>query len=260
MRLGIVSDLHLNFSGLDLPVDDLDILVIAGDTSPVHTQVAHWLERTVPPELPVVMVMGNHDYEGQRIRQAVANLRHCLAERQLDNVHLLADEATVIAGVRFLGTTLWTQFDAFEPGIPRHVAAQSAAYQISDFRSILGKDGGYLAPSEMAAAHRAARRFLRQELGRPFSGKTVVVSHFLPSTRCCVGQFKDSPLNPYFATDSDDLVERADLWIHGHTHASIDLEIRGTRVVCNPRGYSRQFGLAENPEWDPACRVNLLEP
>jgi Icc-related predicted phosphoesterase len=27
------------------------------------------------------------------------------------------------------------------------------------------------------------------------------------------------------------------LWIHGHTHESMDYTLAGTRVVCNPRGY-----------------------
>ena len=30
---------------------------------------------------------------------------------------------------------------------------------------------------------------------------------------------------------------RAALWIHGHTHTRFDYRVRGTRVVCNPRGY-----------------------
>ena len=32
--------------------------------------------------------------------------------------------------------------------------------------------------------------------------------------------------------------DRAALWIHGHMHDSFDYEINGTRVVCNPRGYT----------------------
>ena len=31
---------------------------------------------------------------------------------------------------------------------------------------------------------------------------------------------------------------RAPLWIHGHTHTAFDYTVRGTRVVCNPRGYA----------------------
>ena len=46
-----------------------------------------------------------------------------------------------------------------------------------------------------------------------------------------------------------------DVWMHGHTHSSVDMEIGQTRVVCNPRGYSRQFNLSENNRWDPTKDV-----
>ncbi len=37
----------------------------------------------------------------------------------------------------------------------------------------------------------------------------------------------------------DGLIESAHppLWIHGHTHASIDTHVGKTRIVCNPHGY-----------------------
>lgn len=258
MILGVVSDLHLNFSSLDLPTEGLDALVIAGDTSPYHEQTASWIAQKLPRGLPVIMVMGNHDYEGFHIHKAAGHLKSCLAEYGLSDVHLLDNEAVVIDGVRFLGTPLWTRFDAFEPDILRHVAEGLAKYQICDFSTILSREGKLLVPQQMAAEHMDARNFLHRELVlNPYAGKTVVVSHFLPSTACCDTQFKGSPLNPYFATNVESLVELADLWIHGHTHASVDTAVKGTRTVCNPRGYSPTMGLSENPEWRPDFRIDL---
>lgn len=258
MILGVVSDLHLNFSSLDLPTEGLDALVIAGDTSPHHEQSASWLARKLPRGLPVIVVMGNHDYEGFHIHKAAKHLKACVAEYGLADVRVLENEATVINGVRFLGTPLWTRFDAFEPEILRHVAEGLAKHNICDFGSILSREGKLLNPSQMAAEHLDARNFLHRELVlNPHAGKTVVVSHFLPSPACCDTKFKGSPLNPYFATNVENMVEHADLWIHGHTHASVDAEIRGTRVVCNPRGYSQAMGLSENPEWRPDFRIDL---
>lgn len=258
MILGVVSDLHLNFSSLDLPTEGLDALVIAGDTSPHHEQVASWLARKLPGDLPVLLVMGNHDYEGFRIHKAAAHLKACLADYGMGNVHVLDNEALVIDGVRFLGTTLWTRFDAFEPEVPRHVAEWHAQRGISDFSNILDREGRMLQPQAMALEHMDARNFLHRELVlNPHPGKTVVVSHFLPSVVCCDTRYKGSALNPYFATNVESLVARADLWIHGHTHASLDTVVEGTRVVCNPRGYSREMGLSENQGWCPDLRIDL---
>ena len=45
---------------------------------------------------------------------------------------------------------------------------------------------------------------------------------------------------------------RAALWIHGHTHTAFDYDVRGTRVVCNPRGYPH-----ETTGFDPALVVTV---
>lgn len=259
MILGTVSDLHLNFSGVDIPTEGLDALAIVGDTSPHHEQTATWIARTLPASLPVLLVMGNHDYEGHRLDRAAESLTNALRAQRLDNVHVLDNRAVVLNGVRFLGTPLWTRFDAFEPHVMRHAAEAIAKHQICDFGAILSREGRLLTPGDMALEHLAARDFLLRELSREHAGKTVVLTHFLPSPQCCDTRFRGSPLNPYFATDVEGLVARADLWLHGHTHASVDRVIQGTRVVCNPRGYSRTFGLSENPDWDPAFRIDLTD-
>jgi len=49
---------------------------------------------------------------------------------------------------------------------------------------------------------------------------------------------------------------RADLWIHGHTHDSFDYVLKGTRVLCNPRGYAKD-GVNENPLFDANLTVEV---
>jgi hypothetical protein len=50
--------------------------------------------------------------------------------------------------------------------------------------------------------------------------------------------------------------DRVRLWVHGHTHDSFDYTIKGTRVVCNPRGYARD-GVNENPHFEPGFTVQV---
>jgi predicted phosphodiesterase len=47
--------------------------------------------------------------------------------------------------------------------------------------------------------------------------------------------------------------ERVALWIFGHTHRVADLNVRGTRVISNPRGYPHEPVAG----FDPACVVEL---
>jgi hypothetical protein len=48
---------------------------------------------------------------------------------------------------------------------------------------------------------------------------------------------RQDPLTPAYASDLEPLFGKADLWCHGHIHASVDYTVGGTRVVSNPRGY-----------------------
>lgn len=83
-------------------------------------------------------------------------------------------------------------------------------------------------------------------LSEHYSGKTVVVTHQLPSMLSVDDKYKENLLSSCFASNLDDLFGNVNIWIHGHTHESFDYVANGTRVICNPRGYSRFDGYTEN--------------
>ena len=66
------------------------------------------------------------------------------------------------------------------------------------------------------------------------------MTHHLPSQQCVAPQHKDSPLNPFFVCDMEDLIleRQPSLWLFGHTHSSVDIQIGKTRLLCNPFGYA----------------------
>lgn len=70
-----------------------------------------------------------------------------------------------------------------------------------------------------------------------------MVTHHLPSKQSIKPCFEGDPLNRFFLCDVDDLIERGGpaLWVHGHTHSSIDARVGGTRIVCNPLGYPNWY-------------------
>ncbi|MNN64822.1 hypothetical protein D3C81_1802880 [compost metagenome] len=70
----------------------------------------------------------------------------------------------------------------------------------------------------------------------PFNGRTVVVTHHAPLVSV-LPEYLGRELGPAYVNDWGALVERAHVWLFGHTHKAVDFVAPGCRVVSNPRGY-----------------------
>jgi predicted phosphodiesterase len=234
MRLHILSDLHLEFAPFAPPEVAADLLIAAGDIA-TGTEGLQWLRRAYP-DRPIIYVLGNHEYYGERYPALLATLR---AQAEGTNVHVLEQEAVTVSGVTILGCTLWTDFDL--DGDPDEAMYQ-AEQQMSDYRAITivadGRDAR-LRAAHTRAWHRVARAWLEAALGRRQGGPLVVVTHHVPCTRSIAPQYIGDVLNGAFASNLDELIAKsgARLWVHGHTHTAFDYVQGQMRVVCNPRGY-----------------------
>ncbi|MNN61383.1 hypothetical protein D3C81_1766140 [compost metagenome] len=78
-----------------------------------------------------------------------------------------------------------------------------------------------------------------------------------PSMLSVEEQYATNLGSPAFASQLDDVVAQADLWVHGHMHASLDYRVQDCRVVCNPCGYKRPDGTPENERYDPGFIVDI---
>jgi len=250
MRIHVLSDLHIEI-GSYLPHEvECDVVVLAGDIGN-HTSGIEWARR-VWPDQQIIYVPGNHEYYGlertstlQAMREAASKLR----------VHLLDNDEVVIGGVRFLGSTIWTDFNLF--GEPTKQQAMSVGKRcLNDFR-LIKEQGRVFSPERSIEIHEASLAWLSAKLKEDFVGETVVVTHHLPSMQSVSDRFKMSILSACFASNLDDMFGRSALWIHGHTHDSLDYVQNSTRVLCNPRGYSRYGHDQENNEFNPALVVEL---
>ena len=253
MRLHILSDLHLSCGTLEVARNDADLVVLAGDIARPREAVA-WASALGKP---VLYVAGNHEFYGGTIAGTLAELRALCAGTV---VRVLDRDEDVIDGVRFLGATLWTDFMLSGPGEGREAAVREALLHVRDFARIRMDDAGTapFMPDDCAALFRAHAAWLEERLARPHPGPTVVITHHAPSRASIHPRFAGSPLNACFVSDAERLLDgtRARLWIHGHTHDSFDYVRNGTRVVCNPRGYSKD-GVNENPCFDANFRVDV---
>lgn len=240
MKIQLLSDLHLEtetYTPRSLP--EAEVLVLAGDIDASwrgYQLFANW-------PVPVLVVAGNHEFDGRELNDAWPALRALCSELGLS---LLERQSTLLQDrsgrtVRFLGTTRWSDFDAFGPA-GRARAERAGSY----FQRVMQATRGG-APFDAAAVREEAlscRAWLEQQLGQAAQGRwaqTVVITHFAPSLKSADPRFGHQPGTASFCNADDDLIPRADLWLHGHLHCRHDYRVERagalpSRVMCNARG------------------------
>ncbi len=255
MRLQIFSDLHVDVAP-PRPITvapDIDAIVVAGDVCEGAEQAFAWLRRIVPMQVPIVMVLGNHEFYRRCWPEEVALAQ---AQAPLYGVHLLEDAVVALGGARFIGATLGTDYAIFGEHTVPH-AMDVANRGLNDHRRIAWakQPRRRFRPQEALALHRRSRSVIAAELAKPFDGSTVVVTHHAPHPRSLHSRYRNDLLSAAYVSDLTALIEagQPDLWVHGHVHQSFDYRIGTTRVVCNPNGY----GTTENGAFDPALVVEI---
>jgi predicted phosphodiesterase len=246
VRLYVLSDLHLErqpFTALDV---EADAVVLAGDIS-TGTRGLEWARRWAGGR-PVIYVAGNHEFYGHALPGLFDELRRCAAG---SSVRVLEDDELILDGVRFLGCTLWSDFD-FDGPERRTESMRLCERFVNDYELItFGPGARTLTADYTRTLHLSSRRWLAARLAQPHDGPTVVVTHHAPLIRTRPSALVMRALAGAFASDVTDLMgaDRVALWIFGHTHRTADLQVRGTRVLSNPRGYPQQ----PVPGFDPTC-------
>ena len=240
MKLQILSDLHLESETFDPePAAGAELLVLAGDIDTRWTA----LERFRGWPVPMLMVAGNHEFDGRDLHQAWEPLREACDRA---GIRLLQREEAVMSdaagrSVRFLGATRWSDFGLFgDRG--RLKAERAAAYYLKKMGATL--QGQPLDPQALRTEGQACRAWLERALTQPqarSANATVVITHFAPSLRSADPRYGRQPGTASFCNADDDLLPRADLWIHGHLHCRHDYAVdrpgrAPARVVCQARG------------------------
>lgn len=262
MNLYLQSDLHLGPYTFEPPDVEADVVALVGDIG-THTHGLQWAIRTFGPRgMTILYVTGNHEFYDAELHGLLAELHRIAAEARSAGVDVwvLENEAHVKDGVRFLGATLWTDYRLYGGGAAMADAMARAARHMNDHQLIRCAPHQQFTPSQALRLHSQSTAWLQEQLYTPFEGKTVVLSHHLPSFESVAPCYKDDALSAAFASRLDALVKKSDYWLHGHTHCSLDYQLGKSRVVCNPRGYRVRFaGLPcwENRNWDPALVLPL---
>lgn len=292
MKIQLLSDLHLeaNPGFVAVPAQGAELLVLAGDIGSYQVRQdgsvmaePDWgLQRfsPLPPyanwPVPVVFVPGNHEYDGRDVDEVHVGLRKTCDRL---GIQWLEREVSHLPGIRFIGTTLWADYDALGADLPpappavahgsakkkpvkppairldplthrlrqREKAFRSANFYLSKMNG--QRHGALFDAQAMRELALECQAWLRAALAQPFEGRTVVVTHFAPTLHSADPRYGLTPGTAGFCNALDELLPQADVWLHGHLHCPTDLTVGRCRIVANPLGYAhKNEQLAFQPE------------
>jgi hypothetical protein len=281
MKIQLLSDLHLEAHPhfVPTPAPDADVLVLAGDVGSYQggsqlMDADFGLARFSPRHgwpVPVLFVPGNHEYDAldfdqahSRLRETCERLGITFLERGIVRTDTLLPHAS--APVRFIGTTLWSDFDALamDPTALKSTTEllqlREKAFRAANFylrKAGTSRHGQALLAEQVREQALVCQAWLREALATPFEGATVVITHFAPSLQSADPRYGLAPGTAGFCNALDALLPQARLWLHGHLHCPSDYVKNGCRVVANPLGYARK---GEQSRFKPALCLDLYGP
>ena len=282
MKIGVCSDLHLEFGDLMLTNEDnVDVLILSGDIlverdldmydrrqeelgfSRYRSQRFHDFFSRVNFQFPkVIYVAGNHEHYHGDFKYTINELKRKLA--QYENVHVLDKECIEIQDVMFIGGTLWTDMNKSD-----EYTLHGIRSMMNDFRCVKNslrevnykvKEGDSIrfssrpsifCPEDAVEDHNKMLQYIKVMHSHVAEDKKiVVVGHHAPSKKSTHPRYAHEGLmNGGYSSDLDDFITnhpKIKLWTHGHTHEEFDYVVGETRIVCNPRGYIGHEERADN--------------
>lgn len=259
MRCHYLSDLHLESQVFPWTLPTGEVLIIAGDLCHAscldpkrtdryaleqRTRVLRFLEAARSNFALVIMVAGNHEHYDGVFEDTTSLLR-----RHLRGIQVLDNQALDYGGVRFFGSTLWSDFEGACINCLNGTRRRMGEFffvrrrrRTPDGQETFVK----FQPEDALEAHRTAWRTLMQESAAPRMGAFVVITHHAPSRQGLNPKFAGNGLDGAFASSLDTEIAAlggVEFWVHGHTHVRKSYRIGQTRVLANCRGLDGKDGV-----------------
>ena len=284
MKIKLVSDLHLEFSDINIQNDqDYDVLILGGDimiAQDLHDHIAadfnpysagafadlsrkqervrrfrDFFKRCSFQFPHVIYIMGNHEFYNGKFYASIDHMRDECAK--YPNVYMLEQDMKIIDDVVFVGGTLWTDMNRRDP-----LTMHAIKDMMNDFRIVRNdkREFAKMSPLDVAIRHDRTLGYIKHVLSENKDKKCVVVGHHCPSKLSTHENYKDQYLmNGGYSSDLSEFImdhPQVKLWTHGHTHHPFDYMIGETRIVCNPRGYESD-GYSEDSGWNPNIVIEV---
>lgn len=253
MRCHYLSDLHLESETFEQRLPKGDVLIIAGDLcharclDPSRTdkyninqrnRVMRFIDEARSNFAHVLSVAGNHEHYDGIFEETVPLLR-----RQLPGITVLDNETIELGGIRFFGSTFWTDFEGRSETCMNKVRRRMGEYFFVKTRGTSASSDAPLRkfqPEDALRAHDSAWAALLSEVNAGDGKPTVVITHHAPSKLGCNPQFSSNGLDGAYYSVLDEQIARLEevpAWIHGHTHISKNYQIGKTTLRTNARGF-----------------------
>ena len=270
MKIGIVSDLHLEFEEFTLTNDEnVDVLILAGDvcvashiggfpfyddrkqgTGSYREELSNrYLAffEGIAKEFPrILYVAGNHEHYKGYYHKTTDILRKNL-KLVSDRFEVLEMDTVSVNEVVFMGGTLWTDLNNGCPLTEYTVGTGMSDFNVITFAAeIPGSTPIYrkFRPMDSFGIHRKTFDYFSSVLRNSRDSKVVMISHHAPSNLSIDERYVGhKEMNGGYASELFDRLSFYDnlvLAVHGHVHCDFDYTIGNTRVVCNPRGYPNE--------------------
>ncbi len=237
MVLQYCSDLHLEFRENKQLINQhplkpkAEILILAGDIVPFSEMDKHkdFFNYISDNFKLAYWLTGNHEYYYSDVAERSGSFN----EKIRDNIFLVNNISFKHHDVRLIFSTLWSKIS---PANEWQIARSISDFQVIKF------NGLFFSVSNFNQIHSESLNFIESELGQNYTGKTVVVTHHVPTFLNFPSKYKGSILNEAFVVELFPLIESSNInyWIYGHHHSNTpDFNIGNTVLLTNQMGYVR---------------------
>lgn len=244
MKIRPISDIHLEFGKFALPViegEEKQVLCILGDLNPSsclwekekgNKSTETFFKSISGRFRDVLYITGNHEYYHGDV-----NIDDDFFEDICDDfgfTFLQGGMHKDIKNTRFIGATLWTDFENGDP-----VCMYTCGTGMNDFRLIEDSSNNFretiygkqklFTPEQALEKHYEHREAIFNKLSLTKKKKTVVMSHHAPSYESISENYRNSNMNgAYYSNLESEILETSpNLWLHGHC---VDLN---TEILTN---------------------------
>jgi len=275
MKIDFISDIHIDFwikekdisklkfsiqlqnfiENILMPADKDykpgEVLIIAGDLCHYNNQTKELLLELKKYYKNIILTWGNHDmylvsngqiskYDSKSENRLVELKKIC---EELE-VHYLDGNVVEINGVKFGGTGSWYnlttewELDTWNRVMnDSNLIYNGVSYQSYGMYQSYSRPSNNWDPVKFYDLEKAKLIKIAEEGCDVFI--THIALHEPDESEGMAGEYLNQKENIFYYTDNEEILKKSGCSVHifGHTHQSLDFNMDGIRMICNPLGY-----------------------
>ena len=287
MKIRIFSDIHIDVNqGFPFSLKDKETFtLIPGDISGNVKGSAKWIRENIHNGM---FVAGNHDPAYNDLGWTIKKQKQYLADKfPVDgNVTFLDEQVGVMSkqipdtNILVIGSTLYTDYAYADATMKRCVSESKSwkevAYNmnvndpivaanlymasrgLNDFRwghveGDFGDKQRTVRPMDYLSWFNITFDRIQELVNQNHDKDIIVMTHHCPTPKCISEQYIGNDMNASYVSDLEEFITshpNIKAWVCGHVHSQTITTVgeNGQLIVCNPRGYERNF---EADCWNP---------